>query len=186
MAGMAASNIVGLAIILTAASTLHPGGITEIETSAQAAEALRPLAGPLASTLFALGIVGTGLLAVTVLAGSAAYAIGEALRWPTGLTRKPMKAKAFNGTIMLATVIGAVLNFTPINPIKALVWTAVINGIVAVPVMGDHDVFRHTPGCARAVRRHRGAQMAWMADHRRDGCGCCNDGGGRLRLTCRA
>lgn len=136
MAGMAASNIVGLAIILTAASTLHPGGIIEIETSAQAAEALRPLAGPLASTLFALGIVGTGLLAVPVLAGSAAYAIGEALRWPTGLTRKPMKAKAFNGTIMLATVIGAVLNFTPINPIKALVWTAVINGIVAVPVVG--------------------------------------------------
>jgi hypothetical protein len=94
MAGMAASNIVGLAIILTAASTLHPGGITEIETSAQAAEALRPLAGPLASTLFALGIVGTGLLAVSVLAGSAAYAIGEALRWPTGLTRKAHESKS--------------------------------------------------------------------------------------------
>jgi Mn2+/Fe2+ NRAMP family transporter len=136
MVGMAASNIVGLAIILTAASTLHPGGITDIESSAQAAEALRPLAGPFASTLFAAGIVGTGLIAVPVLAVSAAYAIGEALRWPTGLARKPQKARAFYGMIMLATIFGAVLNFTPINPIKALVWTAVINGIVAVPVMG--------------------------------------------------
>jgi Mn2+/Fe2+ NRAMP family transporter len=135
MAGMAASNIVALAIILTAAATLHTSGITEIETSAQAAEALRPLAGSFASTLFALGIVGTGLLAVPVLAGSAAYAIGEALRWRTGLAQKPKRAKAFYGTMVLATVVGAVLNITPINPIKALVWTAVINGIVAVPVM---------------------------------------------------
>ncbi|ALA17690.1 MULTISPECIES: NRAMP family divalent metal transporter [unclassified Chelatococcus] len=136
MGGMAASNIVGLAIILTAASTLRPNGITDVETSAQAAEALRPLAGSFASTLFALGIVGTGLLAVPVLAGSAAYALGEALHWPTGLTHKPKNAKAFYGAIVIATIVGAILNATPVNPMKALVWTAVINGIVAVPVMG--------------------------------------------------
>ncbi len=135
LGGMAYSNLIALAIILTAASTLNPAGITDINTSAEAAEALRPVAGEYASTLFALGIVGTGLLAVPVLAGSAAYAIGEALRWPVGLDRKPKRAKAFYGTIVAATAIGALMNFTPINPIKALFWTAVINGVVAVPVM---------------------------------------------------
>jgi len=135
LAGMAASNLVALAIILTTAATLNAHGITDINTSAEAAEALRPIAGEYASTVFALGIVGTGLLAVPVLAGSAAYAIGEALRWPVGLDRKPMRAKAFYGTIVAATAVGALMNFTPINPIKALYWAAVVNGIVAVPVM---------------------------------------------------
>jgi NRAMP (natural resistance-associated macrophage protein)-like metal ion transporter len=135
LAGMAASNLVALAIILTTAATLHTHGITDINSSAQAAEALRPVAGPYASLIFALGIVGTGLLAVPVLAGSAAYGIGEALGRPVGLDRKPGKAKAFYGTIVAATAIGALMNFTPINPIKALFWAAVINGIVAVPVM---------------------------------------------------
>ena len=135
LAGMAASNLVALAIILTTAATLNANGITDINTSAEAAEALRPVAGPNASIIFALGIVGTGLLAVPVLAGSAAYAIGEALKWPVGLDRKPRRAKAFYGTIVAATAIGALMNFTPINPIKALFWSAVINGIVAVPVM---------------------------------------------------
>ena len=135
LAGMAASNLVALAIILTTASTLNVHGITDINTSADAAEALRPVAGHYASLLFALGIVGTGLLAVPVLAGSAAYAVGEALRWPVGLDRKPKRAKAFYGAIVAATAIGALMNFTPINPIKALLWAAVINGIVAVPVM---------------------------------------------------
>lgn len=134
-AGMGASNLVALAIILTAAATLNANGITDINTSAEAAEALRPVAGDYAATIFALGIVGTGLLAVPVLAGSAAYAIGEALRWPVGLDRRPRRAKAFYGTIVAATAIGALMNFTPINPIKALYWAAVINGIVAVPVM---------------------------------------------------
>ena len=134
-AGMAASNFVGLAIILTAGATLHVHGITNIESSQQAAEALRPIAGQYASTLFALGIVGTGLLAVPILAGSAAYALGEALRWPVGLDCKPRRAKAFYGTIIAATAVGAAMNFTPINPIKALYLAAVINGIVSVPVM---------------------------------------------------
>jgi NRAMP (natural resistance-associated macrophage protein)-like metal ion transporter len=135
IAGMGASNLVALAIIITTAATLHVGGITDINSSADAAEALRPVAGSYASLIFALGVVGTGLLAVPVLAGSAAYGIGEAIGQPVGLDRKPHKAKAFYATIVVATAIGALMNFTPINPIKALFWAAVINGIVAVPVM---------------------------------------------------
>ena len=133
--GMAFSNIVALSIVVTAAATLHANGHTDIQTSAQAAEALRPIAGRFAFTIFALGIIGTGLLALPVLAGSAAYAVGEALQWPVGLARQPLRAKAFYGTIAVATAIGTVLNFTPIDPIKALFWSAVINGVVAVPVM---------------------------------------------------
>ena len=121
--------------MVTTAATLNVNGVTDIETSAQAAEALRPIAGALAETIFALGIVGTGLLAVPVLAGSAAYAIGEARKWPVGLARQPMEARAFYATVALATLVGMILNFTPVNPIKALYWSAVINGVVAVPVM---------------------------------------------------
>jgi NRAMP (natural resistance-associated macrophage protein)-like metal ion transporter len=134
--GMGLSNIIALAIILTTAATLHQQGITDIETSAQAAEALRPVAGQFASAIFAAGIVGTGLLAVPVLAGSAAYALGESRRWPVGLDRKPREARAFYSTIAIATIIGASINFLPINPVKALYWAAVVNGVVAVPVMG--------------------------------------------------
>jgi Mn2+/Fe2+ NRAMP family transporter len=133
--GMAFSNLVALAIMVTTAATLHAAGTIDIETSTQAAEALKPVAGPFAFTIFTLGIVGTGLLAIPVLAGSAAYALGEARKWPVGLARQPMEAKAFYGTIALATMIGGAINFSPINPIKALFWSAVINGIVAVPVM---------------------------------------------------
>ena len=133
--GMAFSNLVALSIIITTGATLHAAGVTNIESSTQAADALRPVAGPLAFTVFTLGILGTGLLAVPVLAGSAAYALAEARRWPNGLARKPNSAKAFYATIALATMLGALINFSPINPIKALYWTAVINGVVAVPVM---------------------------------------------------
>jgi NRAMP (natural resistance-associated macrophage protein)-like metal ion transporter len=133
--GMAFSNLVALAIMITTAATLHQAGITDIESSSQAAEALRPVAGPFAFTLFALGIVGTGLLAVPVLAGSAAYALGEARKWPIGLARKPKKAQAFYLAIATATFIGILINFSPIDPIRALYWSAVINGVVAVPVM---------------------------------------------------
>ena len=133
--GMAFSNLVALSIIITTGATLHAAGVTNIESSTQAADALRPVAGPLAFTVFTLGILGTGLLAVPVLAGSAAYALAEARRWPNGLARKPHSAKAFYATIALATMLGALINFSPINPIKALYWTAVINGVVAVPVM---------------------------------------------------
>ena len=133
--GMAVSNLVGLAIVVTTAATLHVHGIHNIETAAQAAQALRPLAGVAASALFALGIVGTGLLSVPVLAGSAAYALGEARRWPVGLSRAPRRAKAFYVTIALATFLGALENFTSLRPLEALVWAAVLNGVVAAPVM---------------------------------------------------
>ena len=135
LAGMGISNLIALAIMITTAATLNVKGVTDIATSAQAAEALRPIAGSLAETIFALGIVGTGLLAVPVLAGSAAYAIGEARKWPVGLARQPMEARAFYATVALATLVGMILNFTPVNPIQALYWSAVTNGVVAVPVM---------------------------------------------------
>ena len=133
--GMALSNIVALFIVLTAAATLHAHGVTDVQTSAQAAEALRPLAGRFAFTLFALGIIGTGLLALPVLAGSAAFALGEALGWPVGMARKPLNARAFYGTIVAATLVGALLNFSSLDPVKALFWSAVLNGVVAVPIM---------------------------------------------------
>jgi Mn2+/Fe2+ NRAMP family transporter len=133
--GMAFSNLIAFFIILTAAVTLHAHGLTDIQTSAQAAEALRPLAGPYAFYLFAAGIVGTGLLAVPVLAGSAAYAVAEAFDWRIGLGRRVMKARGFYGILMVATLLGVALNFTPVDPIKALFWSAVINGVIAVPIM---------------------------------------------------
>lgn len=133
--GMAFSNLIALSIIITAAATLHATGKTDIQTSAQAAEALRPVAGAFAEIIFALGIVGTGLLAIPVLAGSTAYAVGEGRRWRVGLDRKPREAVAFYSVLALAAAIGIGLNFTPINPISALYWSAVINGVLAVPVM---------------------------------------------------
>ncbi len=135
MVGMAFSNLIAISIIITAAATLNATGKTDIETSAQAAEALRPIAGAMAEFIFALGIIGTGLLAVPVLAGSAAYAIGEGRRWTVGLARKPREAVAFYAVLALSAGIGILLNFTPINPISALYWSAVINGVLAVPVM---------------------------------------------------
>jgi NRAMP (natural resistance-associated macrophage protein)-like metal ion transporter len=133
--GMGISNLVALAIMATAAATLHRSHVTELNSAAQAAEALRPLAGSFAFGLFSLGIIGTGLLSVPVLAGSAAYALGEARQWPVGLSRQPKQAKAFYATIALATLIGAAANILKISPIKALVWSAVLNAIAAAPVM---------------------------------------------------
>jgi NRAMP (natural resistance-associated macrophage protein)-like metal ion transporter len=133
--GMGLSNLIALCIIITTAATLHAHGITDIQTSEQAAEALRPIAGEFAFAVFTCGIVGTGLLAIPVLAGSAAYALAEAMEWSTGLARLPRDAKAFYGTIAVATLIGIAINFVHIDPIKALFWTAVINGVVAVPLM---------------------------------------------------
>ncbi len=133
--GMAFSNLVSLAIMFTTAATLHAAGKTDIETSSQAAEALKPIAGDFAFAIFVLGIVGTGLLAIPVLAGSAAYALAEARRWKIGLARKPQEAKAFYATIVVATLVGTGISFSSIAPIKALFWSAVINGVVAAPVM---------------------------------------------------
>jgi NRAMP (natural resistance-associated macrophage protein)-like metal ion transporter len=133
--GMAFSNVIAISIIMTTATALHKAGITNVETSAQAAEALRPIAGAFAFVLFALGIIGTGLLAVPILAGSAAYAIGEGCKWPVGLSRKPKQAIAFYSVLTAATMLGVGMTLSPIDPIEALYWSAVINGVVAVPVM---------------------------------------------------
>jgi len=133
--GMSFSNIIALSILTTAAATFHANGVQDIQTSAQAAKALEPIAGHLATLIFSLGIIGTGSLAVPVLAGSAAYAVGEAMRWPVGFARNLMEAKAFYGTVALATLVGMGINFSSIDPIKALFWSAVLNGVVAVPIM---------------------------------------------------
>lgn len=133
--GMAFSNLIALSIIITTAATLHAQGKTDIQSSAQAAEALKPIAGPFAELIFALGIIGTGLLAIPVLAGSTAYAIGEGRRWKVGLSRKPKEAIAFYTVLGLSGLCGIGLNFTPIDPIKALYWSAVVNGVLAAPVM---------------------------------------------------
>ncbi|HET9401334.1 MAG TPA: divalent metal cation transporter [Candidatus Acidoferrales bacterium] len=133
--GMAASNLVAFFIMLTTASTIHLQGITKIQTAMQAAQALKPLAGRFAYLLFAAGIIGTGALALPVMAGSAAFALAELMRWRAGLQYKPRRALPFNATIVAAMAIGVTLNFVHLNPIRALVIAAVINGIVAAPVM---------------------------------------------------
>jgi Mn2+/Fe2+ NRAMP family transporter len=138
--GMTASNVAAVFMIIAAAATLNASGITDVESSTQAAEALRPL-GRGAFFCFSIGIIGTGLLAVPVLAGSAAYAVGEALKWPTGLDRKPLDATGFYAVLAIATMMGLLINFpfvqhwTHLTPIKALFWSAVINGVTAVPIM---------------------------------------------------
>jgi NRAMP (natural resistance-associated macrophage protein)-like metal ion transporter len=133
--GMAFSNAIAFFIILVTASVLHARGITDIQTAAQAAEALRPLAGELAFLLFSIGIIGTGLIAIPVLAGSSAYALAEVFKWPIGLDRKLHRAKAFYGILCAATLLGVAMNFAAINPIRALFWSAVINGVAASPIM---------------------------------------------------
>ena len=133
--GMAGSNLVAFFIILTGAVTLHSSGKTDILTATQAAKALQPLAGEYAYILFSLGIIGTGLLAVPVLGGTAAYAAGEALRWRVGLEVKPKKAVKFYLALGTATLIGLCLNFIHLDPIKALYVAAIINGFLAAPLM---------------------------------------------------
>lgn len=133
--GIGFSNIVAFFIMLTTAVTLSLHGVTDIQTSAQAAAALRPIAGEFAFLVFSAGIIGTGLLAVPVLAGSAAYALAGAFRWQNSLEYKPQEAKGFYGIIALSSVLGIGLCFAPIDPIKALYWSAVINGVISVPIM---------------------------------------------------
>jgi NRAMP (natural resistance-associated macrophage protein)-like metal ion transporter len=134
--GMGFSALIAMFILWTTAATLNAHHITNIQTSADAARALKPIAGPFASVIFALGIVGTGLLALPVLAGSAAFAMGEAFGWHVGLSRRFNHAKAFYGAIAAAMVVGGALNyFHFIDPIKALFWSAVINGVASVPIM---------------------------------------------------
>ncbi|UVK53510.1 divalent metal cation transporter [Mesorhizobium sp. AR02] len=149
--GMGFSNLIAFFIILTTAVTLYTSGKTDIQTAADAANALRPVAGDFAFLLFSLGIVGTGLLAIPVLAGSAAYAIGESRRWKTGLENKPWQAVGFYTVIGLATLLGIAVDYSPIDPIKALFWTAVINGVISVPIM--------TAMMVVASRRHEMGQF---------------------------
>ncbi len=134
-AGMAVSNIVAIAIMMCTAATLHASGKTEINSAADVAEALKPIAGNFAFALFSIGIVGTGLLSIPVLAGSAAYAFAETQDWKLGLDHKPWEAVGFYGVIAAATTLGLLLEFVPLDPVKALFWSAVINGFVAVPIM---------------------------------------------------
>jgi Mn2+/Fe2+ NRAMP family transporter len=133
--GMGFSNVIAYFIVLATASTLNVHGVTEIQTAAEAAEALRPIAGDLTFLLFAFGIIGTGLLAIPVLAGSAPYAVAETFGWPSTLEAKFPEAVGFYSIILAATIIGFAMGFLGIDPIRLLIWTAVINGIVAVPIM---------------------------------------------------
>ena len=133
--GMALSNLIALAIMIATAATLHSKGVTEIKSAADAADALRPVAGQFAFLLFAVGIIGTGLLAVPVLAGSAAFAVGETRHWRTGLEYKPKEATHFYAVIVAAIAVGVVLDWFNFDPMKALFWSAVLNGLAAVPIM---------------------------------------------------
>ncbi len=133
--GMSFSNGIAFCIMLSTAVTLYAAGVHHIETTRQAAEALRPLAGEFAFVVFALGVIGTGLLAVPVLAGSAAYAVAEAMEWRTGHALKPLEAKGFYAIIAAATLVGVAIDFSPVDPIRALFWAAVVNGVIAVPIM---------------------------------------------------
>ena len=133
--GMGVSNVVAFFIILTTAVALHAHGMTDIQTSEQAAAALKPIAGPFAFLLFSAGIVGTGLLAIPVLAGSAGYAVGELQGWKSGLESKPAEAIGFYSVIAAAVLVGLALTWSSLDPIKALFWSAVVNGVISVPIM---------------------------------------------------
>jgi len=161
---MAFSNIVSFFIILTSAATLHAHGLTQVNTAAQAAQALAPLAGRGAEALFACGIIGTGLLAVPVLAGSAGYAIGEARKWQTSLEKPLRQALRFYGAIGAATLAGVALNFLHIDPMRALFWAAVLNGIVAAPLMAVIVHLASTPKVMGKFVIPRGLRIGgWIA-----------------------
>lgn len=162
--GMGISNLVAFFIMLTAAVSLNAHGVTNVETSAQAAQALRPLAGEFAFALFAAGIIGTGMLALPVLAGSAAYAVAETFRWRTGLGQVPHRARGFYMILSLAILLGVALNFTPLDPIKALFWSAVINGVIAVPFMVTVMLLAiKSEVMGRFVIRRRLRALGWLA-----------------------
>ncbi|MFN5778120.1 MAG: NRAMP family divalent metal transporter, partial [Novosphingobium sp.] len=164
LVGMGFSHLVALCIVIATAATLHVNGVREIESAAQAAEALRPIAGDLAFALFAAGIIGTGLLAVPVLAGSAAYAVSETFGWTEGLNRKPKDAKGFYGVIVLATAGGIALNFIGIDPMKALYWAAVVNGLLAPPLMTVTMFIATNPKVmGKLVLSRRLKAVGWLA-----------------------
>jgi NRAMP (natural resistance-associated macrophage protein)-like metal ion transporter len=162
--GMVFSNLIAFCVMLATALTLNQHGITDIQTTRQAAEALRPLAGDFAFTLFSLGIIGTGMLAVPVLAASSAYAVADVFQWRSGLDHGLLEARGFFGVIALGTLAGALVDFTPLDPIKALVWSAIVNGIIAVPIMAvmmHLGMRRDVLGEHTLTRRHQA--LGWFA-----------------------
>jgi NRAMP (natural resistance-associated macrophage protein)-like metal ion transporter len=164
LVGMGFSHLVALFIVVATAATLHAHGVTQVETAAQAAQALRPIAGDLAFALFALGIIGTGMLAVPVLAGSAAYAVSENFGWVEGLNRKPREAKAFYGVIGLATLGGVALNMFQVDSMKALYWAAVVNGLLAPPLMVVTMLIASNPTAMGGMPISRGLAIGgWLS-----------------------
>lgn len=162
--GMVFSNIVSIFIVWAAAATLNANGITTIQTASQAAQALEPVAGRFAFLLFALGIIGTGLLAVPVLAGSAAYGVAEMLGRPASLDSKPLKARLFYGTIAVTTLAGALLQWFGVNPVRALYWSAVINGVLAAPLMALMMlIVTNGRAMGHLTLGSRGAVLGWAA-----------------------
>ncbi|HEX3836455.1 MAG TPA: Nramp family divalent metal transporter [Steroidobacteraceae bacterium] len=162
--GMGFSNLIAFFIILSTAATLHASGFTNIQTSAQAASALRPLGGQLTFLLFSLGIIGTGMLAVPVLAGSAAYAVSESFDWQSGMDRKLHEALEFYAIIAIATVGGVILNFTHLDPMRALLWSAEVNGVIAVPIMAIMMLLaRREDIMGQFVIRPRLRRLGWAA-----------------------
>jgi Mn2+/Fe2+ NRAMP family transporter len=161
---MVFSNLVAVFIVFAAAATLNAHGVTRIDTAAQAAQALQPVAGRFAFALFALGIIGTGLLAVPVLAGSAAYAVAEMFGRPASLDAKPAKAKLFYGTIAMTTLAGALIQYAGINPVRALYWSAVINGVLAAPLMALMMLIVTNPrAMGHLTLDRRGVILGWAA-----------------------
>ncbi|MDI1365295.1 MAG: divalent metal cation transporter [bacterium] len=164
LVGMSFSTLVSLAIVFATAATLHAHGITTITTSAQAAEALKPIAGPFAFALFAVGIIGTGLLAVPVLAGSAAYAVTEMVGVAGSLNAKPMRARLFYATIAVTTLLGASLSYIGIDPARALYWAAVVNGVLAAPLMAVMMLIVRNPRVMGRLTLSNGATaLGWAA-----------------------
>jgi len=162
--GMGFSNLIAFFIILSTAATLHAAGVVDIQTSSQAAEALHPLGGQTTFLLFSLGIIGTGMLAVPVLAGSAAYAVAESFDWQSGMDMKLHQALEFYGIIAIATVGGVALNFTHLDPMRALVWSAEINGVIAVPIMSIMMLLASREDImGRFVIRPRLRRLGWIA-----------------------
>ena len=162
--GMSFSNLIAFCIMLTTAATLHAAGVQNIQSAAQAAEALRPLAGDFAFMLFACGIIGTGLLAVPILAGSAAYAVAESFRWPIGLGLSLAEARGFYAILMTATVLGVLIDLSGVDSMKALLWAAIINGVVSVPIMAILMLLVVDPKVmGQFVARRRLTRLGWLA-----------------------
>ena len=162
--GMGFSNLIAFFIILSTAATLHAAGFVNIQTSAEAAQALRPLGGSTTFLLFSLGIIGTGLLAIPVLAGSAAYAVSESFEWQSGLDMRWQEALEFYGIIAIATAGGVILNFTHLDPMRALLWSAEINGVIAVPIMAIMMLLASREDImGQFVIRRKLRQLGWLA-----------------------